>query len=127
MTARVEQLWPLFPVREMRASLQFYCESLDFEVVGSAESEGSVYWCRIERGGACLMLQQVGPDSGIIRSSDEFYFVCDDADLLYEELRGKGLELEPPSVAYYGMKQLFVPEPDGRAIVFESRTEDWVG
>jgi hypothetical protein len=71
------------------------------------------------------MLQQMDAGDSFIRSRDAFYIVCDDADDIYEELSGKGLEIKPPSVAYYGMNQVAVPEPDGREIVFESRTKDW--
>ena len=41
---------------------------------------------------------------------------------MYAELTSRGLRLDPPKVAYYGMKQLFVPEPDGYSICFESET-----
>jgi glyoxylase I family protein len=51
-----------------------------------------------------------------------FYFVCDDAESMHAELTARGLSLDPPTVAYYGMKQLFVPEPDGYALCFESPT-----
>ena len=73
------------------------------------------------------MLQQAGTDTEITHSHDTFYLVCDDADAIYKELQDKEVELEPPSVAYYGMRQLFVPDPDGRGIIFESRTEEWPG
>ncbi len=127
MNARVEQLWPLFVVRDISASLAFYRDVLGFTLLGTAESNGSTYWCRLQRGGACLMLQQLSSDSEFVPSRDAFYFICDDADLMYAELRGRGLELESPSVAFYGMKQVTVPEPDGREIVFESPTEGWRG
>jgi len=32
----------------------------------------------------------------------------------------RGLKLDPPRTAYYGMNQLFVPEPNGYALCFES-------
>jgi len=39
------------------------------------------------------------------------------------ELSSGGMQLEPPTVAYYGMKQLFVPEPNGYLLCFESPIE----
>jgi hypothetical protein len=51
-----------------------------------------------------------------------FYFVCDDADAIYAELSSRGVQLNPPTIAFYGMKQVFVPEPDGYSICFESPT-----
>jgi len=52
-----------------------------------------------------------------------FYFVCDDADAMYAELSSRGVQLKPPTVAHYGMKQIFVPEPDGYLVCFESPTD----
>ena len=111
-------------------SVRFYRDRLGFAVVGNAESDGKVFWCRLERGGASVMLQQPeeedGPPEGRGRGVS-FYFVCDDADMIHAELSDRGLQLEPPGAEYYGMKQLFVPEPDGYSICFESPTEDWTG
>jgi hypothetical protein len=74
------------------------------------------------------MLQQLQEEDGVPRGRGVcFYFVCDDADAIHAELAARGLELEAPSVARYGMKQLFVPEPDGYLICFESPTEQWNG
>jgi len=46
---------------------------------------------------------------------------------MYAELSARGFQLAAPRIADYGMKQLFVPEPDGYAICFESPTEHWKG
>jgi len=74
------------------------------------------------------MLQQSRNDNGVTWGRGVcFYFICDDVDATYAELSARGLELEAPRVASYGMKQLFVPEPDGYAICFESPTERWEG
>lgn len=126
MAARVEQLWPLFRVRDMATSMTFYCDRLGFERVGEArDDDGGIYWCRVERDGASIMLQREDDDAAPAAARDAFYLVCDDVDAIFEELTARGLELEEPTVAFYGMKQLHVPEPDGRELVFESRTEAW--
>ena len=128
--AVVRQIWPLMVVQDVRRSIEFYRDRLGFTLVGSAESDGKVFWCRMERDGSAVMLQQaeeeVGPAEGRGRGVS-LYFVCDDAATMYAELTGRGLQLHPPSVAHYGMKQLFVPEPDGYSICFESPTKDWAG
>jgi hypothetical protein len=38
---------------------------------------------------------------------------------MHAELTARGLALQPPENAYYGMRQLFVPDPDGYALCFE--------
>ena len=126
----VRQLWPLLIVQEIRRSIEFYRDRLGFALVGSAESGGNVFWCRLERDGSAVMLQQAdeedGPPEGRGRGVS-LYFICDDAENMYTELTARGLRIDPPRVARYGMKQVFVPEPDGYSVCFESPTKDWAG
>ena len=51
-----------------------------------------------------------------------FYFLCEDAEAMYREVTGRGLEATPPAVAFYGMNQTFVSDPDGYQLCFENRT-----
>ena len=84
----------------------------------------------MERDGAVVMLQQAEEEDEPLEGRGRgisLYFVCDDAESVYAELKARGLEIPTPSVAYYGMKQLFVPEPDGYSICFESPTREWAG
>ena len=46
-----------------------------------------------------------------------FVFDCDDHDKTYEELKQKGVELDPPKTAGWGGKELFVKDPDGNTIL----------
>ncbi len=46
-----------------------------------------------------------------------FVFECDDHDKTYHELKEKGVELEPPKVAVWGGKELYVHDPDGNTIL----------
>jgi hypothetical protein len=75
------------------------------------------------RGDSSNMLQEAededGPAEGRGRGIS-FYFICDDADAIHSELTSRGLQLDSPTVASYGMKQVVVPEPDGYVICFES-------
>jgi glyoxylase I family protein len=123
-TGTVQELWPLLRVTEIERSIAFYRDQLGFDVVGDARSEDRIFWCRLKRGGASIMLQQAcaedGPAEGRGRGVG-FFVVCDDADALYDELTSRGLKLKPPTTAYYGMRQVFVPEPDGYEICFESQ------
>lgn len=47
------------------------------------------------------------------------YFGCPDPDAVYRRLREHGVEAEPPKVAPYGMKQLYVSDPDGFLLCFQ--------
>jgi glyoxylase I family protein len=51
------------------------------------------------------------------------YFGCRDVDGAYRYLRSRGLDVEAPKVAPYGMKQLTFKDPDGYQICFQWRVE----
>ena len=121
--ATVRQLWPLLAVEDIDRSIDFYQNTLRFTIVGRAEAAGRLFWCRLERGGASIMLQEAEDEDGPAEGRGRgvaFYFVCDDVERLYAELSSRGILLDPVTVAEYGMKQLFVPEPDGYSVCFES-------
>jgi uncharacterized glyoxalase superfamily protein PhnB len=113
-------------VEDVGRSVAFYGERLGFEMTGKWEPEGRLAWCRMRRGGAVLMLQQAceedGPAAGRGRGVG-FFFTCDDAGALHAELTANGLKLDPPSVAFYGMNQLFLKDPDGYELCFQNPTE----
>ena len=46
-----------------------------------------------------------------------FVFNCDNHDKTYEELKQKGVELDPPKTAVWGGKELYVKDPDGNTIL----------
>jgi len=128
--AAVQQVWPLLAVEDVERSLDFYQNMLGFTVVGRADAAGRLFWCRLERGGASIMLQQADEEDGAPRERGRgvtLYFVCDDVERLHAELSSRGARVAPVTVTDYGMKQLFVPEPDGYSVCFESPTDAWTG
>jgi glyoxylase I family protein len=42
-------------------------------------------------------------------------------DAAYEHLRARGIDVKPPKLAPYGMKQLYVRDPDGYNLCFQWR------
>ena len=53
------------------------------------------------------------------KSSDKvnFVFNCDDLNSTYEELKEKGIQLEPPIRAVWGGMELSLEDPDGNPIL----------
>jgi len=47
------------------------------------------------------------------------YFGCPDVDSAYQQLLSNGLRPDPPKMAWYGMKQLYLKDPDGFGICFQ--------
>ena len=125
-TATVRELAPLLFVQDIERSVAFYRDNLGFEVHGKWEPDGKLAWCRLQRDGSALMLQQASEEDGPAEGRGRgvgFFFVCDDAGAIHTELSERGLHLNPPQVAFYGMKQIFVTDPDGYELCFESPTE----
>ena len=68
-----------------------------------------------------LMLQQTTEEDEPAEGRGRgvaFFFICDDADAIHAELSGRGLHPAPPQVAFYGMKQVFLKDPDGHELCF---------
>jgi glyoxylase I family protein len=47
------------------------------------------------------------------------YFGCRDVDGAYATLRERGIAAKEPKIVYYGMKQVYVTDPDGYALCFQ--------
>ena len=119
----LHELAPLVMVHDMQRSVSFYCDLLGFEICSKWEPDGKLCWCRLERGGAALMLQQDCPEDGPPQGRGRgvaFFLGCQDVDQLHAELRERGLELTTPQVAFYGMKQVYFCDPDGYELCFQS-------
>ena len=125
----VQEIVPLLFVEDVMRSAAFYRERLGFEIVNKWEPESKLNWCRMERDGCALMLQQAceedGPAEGRGRGVG-FFFNCGDADAMHAELCSRGLAVDPPKLAFYGMNQLFLKDPDGYELCFQSAHESTV-
>jgi catechol 2,3-dioxygenase-like lactoylglutathione lyase family enzyme len=51
------------------------------------------------------------------------FFGCPDVDAAYQELSGKGVRVKEPVVTGYGMKQMYVRDPDGYTLCFQWAAE----
>jgi lactoylglutathione lyase len=122
----IRELVPLFFVDDIERSAAFYREKLGFEFAGKWEPEGKLSWCRLQRDGSAVMLQQAceedGPAAGRGRGVG-FFFNCDDAGVMHAEFAARGLAVAPPQAAFYGMNQIFVIDPDGYELCFQSANE----
>ena len=124
----VRELVPLLFVADIQRSMAFYCEKLGFRVTQAWEPNGKLSWCRVDRDGSAVMLQEAcpeedGPAEGRGRGV-AFFFNCEDVDAAHAEFAARGLDLQPPAVAHYGMKQVFLQDPDGYQLCFQSMAAD---
>ena len=137
MTLQLTGLCPLIQVYDMPTAIAFYRDRLGFEIIQHSPEidapEGRYFhWAWLRLGGADLMLntaydegeRPVSPDSARVRAHRDtgLFFGCPDVDAAYQTLRAAGLEIDPPKVAPYGMKQLNLVDPDGYALCLQAPT-----
>jgi len=128
MAIDVRGMTPLIQVYDMPTSLAFYCDVLGFEVFNSSAPVPNCGWVWLKLNGVDLMLntayddgdRPAAPDARRIGAHDTcLFFGCPDVDAAYEYLVSKGIHAKPPKVARYGMKQLYLKDPDGFGICFQ--------
>jgi catechol 2,3-dioxygenase-like lactoylglutathione lyase family enzyme len=131
LAIEVRGVCTLVLVFDMPTSLKFYRDVLGFEVVATNDDDAGdfVDWCHLRLGKTDLMLNgmyEAGdrppvPDKAraAVHSDVCLYFGCPDVDAAYRHLRAKGLDVKEPRVAPYGMKQLYLLDPDGYNLCFQ--------
>jgi catechol 2,3-dioxygenase-like lactoylglutathione lyase family enzyme len=129
MSIKITYLTPLIQVFNMPRSLAFYRDILGFEVVMDSGNGDDSSWIWIRKDDCSLMLNDQyepgdvpdAPPTERVRWHDDtaLYLGCEDVDGAHEYLVSKGLSVEPPHVASYGMKQLNLKDPDGYNICFQ--------
>jgi glyoxylase I family protein len=131
MSIDVRGVTSLLQVFDMPTSIRFYRDVLGFEVVETSSPGDRFDWARLQLKGAEVMLntayeeahRPAAPDPARIGAHGDtsLYFGCPDVDAAYQHLRAHGVDTEEPRVAPYGMKQLYVNDPDGYVLCFQWR------
>ena len=127
MPIEVCGLAPLLQVYDMPTSVRFYRDLLGFELVNHAPeyAPGRFHWALLRLKGVELMLntkyefEDQRPPKRVHEHDTGLYFGCEDVDAAYCHIREKGIEARAPQVAPYGMKQLYIKDPDGFSLCFQ--------
>ena len=132
MTLDIRGMTPLLQVFDLTVSLAFYRDILGLEVVQSTND-----WAWLKHGDVELMLntryesdaRPPAPDPRRVAAHDDtaLYFGCPDVDAAYAYFRSRGVATEEPRVAPYGMKQLYLSDPDGYSVCFQWRAAGVAG
>ena len=123
---------PFLQVFDMPTSVRSYRDILGFEVHSTSKpvATDDFGWCWLKHGDSTeIMLNTVydygeSPDSpDLARAGGHgdtcLVIGCPDVDAPGRLLTDKGLKLKQPHVTNYGMKQLYVSDPDGFGICFQ--------
>ena len=134
MAIEMRGVCPLIQVFDMPTSVRFYRDVLGFEVAEHAPLRGpdEFGWCLLRHESDTEIMLNTAydygerpptPDPTLVASHGDTcnYIGCPDVDGAYRHLRAKGLDVREPEVAHYGMKQLYVTDPDGFGVCFQWR------
>lgn len=129
MAIDIQGMAPLLSVFDMPVSLLFYRDILGFEVIETSGQGDNSGWVMLRLNDSTLMLNTAFDDDERPAAADPaniavhhdtcLYFGCPDVDEAYEYLQEKGLVVKPPEIAPYGMKQLYINDPDGYNLCFQ--------
>ena len=129
MGIEIRGLAPLIEVFDMSTSLAFYRDKLGFAVTGDSGQGDNSGWVMLQLGEAAVMLNTMYEDHDRPAAVDParvsahhdtcIYFGSPDVDAVYEHLRAAGIDADPPKIAPYGMKQLYVSDPDNYNLCFQ--------
>jgi catechol 2,3-dioxygenase-like lactoylglutathione lyase family enzyme len=133
MGVEVRGVAPLLQVFDMPRSLRFYRDLIGFEVTGKSKAKSAdpddVNWVMLQLSNTTIMLNTAYDPDDVPAEPDAarwsghqdtaLFFGCPDVDATYRYLVEKGLEPDPPKVAWYGMKQMHLKDPDGFVLCFQ--------
>lgn len=126
---QLEGMAPYFEVYDMRRSVEFYRDVLGFALKSKSSAGEEFDWALLERDGIELMLNTMYDRDRRPAEEDAerkrmhrdviLFFGCEDLDGAYAEMRAKGVEVKPPVVQPYGMRQVYLKDPDGYGICLQ--------
>lgn len=136
MIPEIQGMCPLLQVFDMATSLKFYCDVLGFKIHAKDDKTTAPdhNWVWLVRGEDVYLMLNTAydegqrpptPDARRVAAHDDtcLYFGAPDVDAVHAYLQEKGIKSEAPHVAPYGMKQLYLHDPDGYGICFQWRVE----
>jgi glyoxylase I family protein len=129
MTLRIGSFATLLQVFDMPASLAFYRDVLGFEVASEVPADDRCDWVLLTLHGSELMLNTAyesderpqAPDPARIAAHGDvvLYFDCEDVEVAYAYLHERNVATNALTIADYGMKQLYLTDPDGYEVCLQ--------
>lgn len=106
-------LAPIFAVKEISKTVDFYHHVLGFKV--AMTTSDPMPYAIVERDGVSIHFTI----DDVRRGKGALYAMTDDVDALYEVAKKEGANVvEPPDDRAYGMRDMYVRDPDGNLLGF---------
>jgi len=119
----------LLQVFDMPTSIAFYRDTLGFNVADDVPLDGRCDFAMLDLHGNRLMLNTAYeaderpseplPTRCAAHSDTALFFDCADVDEAFTHLGSLGIDVSPPVVRDYGMKQIYLKDPDGYEICLQ--------
>ena len=139
---KVNTLTPNLAVADIRQTVQFYCENLDFELVMVVPEtqdgidaqllDGKEYvYAMLKKDGTELMFQRIDTlkedislfDKDSIGASVSFYMQGKGIDDFYKNLKNKHIQISEMRLTWYGIKEFYVKDNNGYILGFAEEME----
>ena len=112
---------PMLHTQNVEDLRDFY-ESLGFTQKQAWINHETLTWMELTFQGASVMLQR--SENALVdhnRSDVSLYFVVPNVDGTHATFKRRGIKVTEPETQFYGWRQIFVRDPDGRSICFEAQ------
>jgi glyoxylase I family protein len=129
MDLQIKGMAPLIQVFDMPRSLHFYRDRLGFTLVNRSGETDDCGWALLRLSGVEIMLNTIyetgdrppspDPARNVAHGDLCFFFLCADVDAVYRQLRDAGFSAKEPVIRNYGMKQVYISDPDGYELCFQ--------
>jgi catechol 2,3-dioxygenase-like lactoylglutathione lyase family enzyme len=114
---------PHFLVADVRHAAEYYRDRLGFRIIGYFFEEPPVFGM-VDRDGAEIHLRRAydglkGSNRERVGDALDCYIRVDDVEALHAEFKERGADITlAPTLQSYGMKEIYVRDPDGYTICF---------
>jgi predicted lactoylglutathione lyase len=105
----VECTIPVLPVRDLKRSIAFYTEVLEFKLDWGGSAEDTI--CSLSRDGCAIMLQQ--RESGVTPS---WVWIGLEDDSLFELYASRGVKVKQPPKNFSWAYEMKFEDPDGNVL-----------
>ncbi len=118
LMASFESLTPSFTTPDLHGCLDFYRDLLGFEVTSEYVTEGQLRWVELTSGGVVLMLLAADDETDVHVDAPGVIFYCRVSDVgeIRARLDANDVAVSPIEVTFYGMRECYVRDPDGRQL-----------
>lgn len=127
---RLQRMVPMLAVKDIRKSVEFYCDALGFHMESTRDKLEEWNWAYLTNGSIHLMLsgRLEQPEGTVPEDEPEdttsYYFYPDDLAVFHQALTIQGYPVSDLYVTFYGMKEFWLTDPDGHLLTFGEQAQD---